>query len=1042
MRNIYSVLLVSGMLAISGCGGGGGGSSSSSGTVAQKPRPGKAFRSPLMAQNVNTTYSESGTYHPIVNNQFGQLTFRLADGEPTDVVSVDKYTGSLTILNPGDVRIYVEDNSSVYKTSSDTFTVHIEKSPNFELSASQLTISTLETEAKYLDVRGKQGTLIYDVSSDSAHLIDVDHYTGAITPRGIDGWATVIISDSGNRRYESKTYKATVRIKTVNPGSLEYGKISRPYSEGLTITPQKVSGGDEGIFNYYLSEYHQDSDVLTIDSRTGQMDVKKTGTVVIKVVNKLDESYEQDSRIAYFQVDITKGPRPKLTVNDASFPYSPDHVIKPAANNAKGQVTYRVESDDDAIVIDSNTRLPKIVGVGTTTLVATDNSDTNYEPSTDRFDYIVNEAAHPGLANKTITYVFTEDAQQRQLTPHFEGQKGQLTFSGPTNVVSNKPGKLFIEHAGTTKLTAKDDGGQNYLSAEAELTVTIEKAPHPALQLNGINRTYESNLCINLSEAAINGNKGSLSISLRAGEDNSVVTYDAENKCFKAHKQGTAVFDVVSLASQDYKESAPQALTVVINPADSAISVDEGITAVYSKGQKLKSPDVVGKKGTLAYEIASFAKKDVVDINPNTGELTLLNVGSTAIKVTDSGANGFNQATTTFTVDVTKAELPADLISVTLPEMTFEAGKHFFPEVEGNDDGEFKLGYYTPEYYGPARAVNQTIGDMEIRSAGKYEVRVTVWESRNYNTGRFSVWGTINRAPHPGISAGSQSIDYVPLKEVTLEELPKTHGVRNYSMTNTTFKEDDTYKAASIDENNGLVVLGDFHPLGKSIKYDINITETESKNFLALTETPEAEKELIINPPKPGTSDLDFTLKPLFTIFTSGVNGNSKYKNLEGTSIHFAGIRSVFQPTSEQLRTWGEGVTLVLNVKKSDSDRVSNSVKVYVQRYVGCQDEVNLTVDLEHNPKDMTPRKMDYTGSCYGSYTNQILTFRVIDRESLGEGDWELVTPFVVYRKSVKLFSANNNGGMHLEPSEGRPPYGDEPTHLIEWNRVDLKFTN
>lgn len=1025
MRHVFSVLLISAILSVAGCGGG----DSSPKPASQTTQPEKAYRAPLMAQDVSTPYFESGTYDVIVNNVFGKLEYRLVEGEPTDVASVDKNTGDLTLLNPGDVRIIVEDTSPDYQTSSDIFTVHVEKGTNFGLFATTKSISTLEQKAQFLSVHGNKGTLAFEVAPESAHLIDIDSQTGEITPLGIAGQATIIVTDSGNRRYKPASFDAYVIVKAVNPEELDYADLSVAFSDGLTLTPQQLGGGDAGTYRFALAEYNEDSDVLTVDEATGRMYVHKVGSVMIKVTNELDPSYTQQSRYDYFKVEVKQADRPALVVSNASFVYEPNRIIEPAVNNVKGSVTYSVESGDDVVAIDSNTRLPKITGVGSATLVAYDDGNGNYLPSTARFEYSVAKAPHPGLSDLSITHTFTTNEQLRKLTPQMKGQKGSLTFSGSTDVVSIQPGSLVTEHAGTALLTAEDDGGDYYLPQTAKLTVNIQKAPHPAFLVEEIAQTYSSNLCV---KPIISGNNGPLVISLREDEDTSVASYDAGNGCFKIHKHGSVVFDVVSSESADYLASVSQELPVIITAADSTIKVEAGIKAVFAKGQPLLAPpEVVGKKGTLSYRLAPSTKvMDVVQVNSQSGQMTVLNAGSTMVEVTDSGGDGYQPATTTFSVNITKAENP---IAVAYPEVPFQYGKAVMPSVS-DAQGDISYSLHNSAY-DVAKLLDASTGKLEVHSAGNYRVSVIAKSTRNYLGRQVVVDGQVLQAPHPGIVTEAESFSFVPLKPVTLQ-LPAALGERSFSVDTTS--ENDKIAFASIDPNNGQLSMLNYDPRGGEVWLDVDITEAESNNYLALPASPAPEKRVIIQQPEAGQSDKDFTLAPLFSIFSSGTNNNNKYLNLQGTTVHFAGVYGVVQPTQDDLESWGDGMTLLLQVKPKGSDDPlqRKGIRVYVQRYVGCAYEVN-----EKDLAQVTPSQWSSTNYCYGSNTNRIVTFRVIDGEALGEGEWELLTPFVMYQKSETPFSTSDGGGAHVAKGSFHPG-GSEPTQLIEWNLIDLKLSN
>ncbi|KXI21952.1 cadherin repeat domain-containing protein [Photobacterium sanguinicancri] len=267
MKKIYLALCISASLVLTGCGG--GESSSENSSSVQAPAKKKAARDPLMAQDVNMTYYDNGQYQPIVNNTFGDLSYRLADGEPSDVVMINKQTGVISFLNPGDVTIVVEDTSSVYQTSTDTFTVHIEQATNSDLHANYQTLSTLSNKKTRLHVDGQRGPLTYSVAPESQHLLTIDSVTGEMEPLGDEGYAEVIIYDEGNRRYLPTSTRVNISIKAVKPGELKFANIETLFTKKLVIQPQKISDSNEGTLHYALASQDKNSKVLTINRQQG-----------------------------------------------------------------------------------------------------------------------------------------------------------------------------------------------------------------------------------------------------------------------------------------------------------------------------------------------------------------------------------------------------------------------------------------------------------------------------------------------------------------------------------------------------------------------------------------------------------------------------------------------------------------------------------------------------------------------------------------------------------------------------------------------------
>lgn len=1030
MKYLFVTLLIGIMLSVSGCGG--GGDSSSSNSTTQKAKNEKVYREPLKANDIDIEYSDLAKSHSSVLNAYGTLSYRLADGEAKDIVSVEQNTGLLTILNPGDVRIIVEDTSPVYQSSFATFTVHIEKGTNYNLSASRTTISALDTDEKNLShyVRGNQGSLTFELAPESSNLLAINSQTGEFTHYGIPGTARVIVTDNGNHRYQPKFVEFEVVIKAVNPDILEYENLSRDYSEHMSLSPKKVSGDDTGTFTFKLAEGYEDSDVITVDARTGYMAIHKTGHVMVEVTNELGSGYTDDQRKAYFEVEILKANRPDLAVSSGNFIYQPNHIIQPAINNMKGLVTYRVESGDDVITIDSNTHLPKIIGVGIAILVANDDGNGNYKPSSVRFTYDVQKASRPKLVDLTINRTFSDDKQLLTIVPVMEGQKGQLTFSRSSNVVSVHGEQLTIEHSGLATLTVTDDGGQYYLPSSATLKVNVAKGEHPQFEVKDIAKIYSPKLCIPVAEANISGNKGMLSITPQTDSDKTIATYEADQKCFNVYKHGVAKFDVVSLESDDFLKSAPYELSLVITAADSTLFVDKGVDAVFSQGQPTIAPPAVhGKKGELSYRLSPETRyQDVVEVDSHTGEMTILNVGKTTVEVSDSGGDGYKPAMTTFSVRITQADNP---LSVIYPEVSYQRGQAITPSVENSEtEISYKLAYSPYDVVG---MVSANTGQLEIHSAGEYKIRVAAKNSRNYKSKVLFVESRVNKAEHPGIVTEPESFEFVPMEEITLA-LPTPLGKRSFKVRNSSSR--DKHEYVSINPNNGETTLLNYNFYSDEVLLNVFITEEESRHHLALESSSTPTKQIRIIPPQAGKSTEDIELEPPFKIVDSNLHKNPRFDDLEATQMNFAGVDDVKAPTDEERAKYGEGVNLYIFMKKVGSDQVNRGdlVKVYAQRYEGCPEKVNdSTLD------NIAPVAMDSYHFCVGVPGNRIMKYTVIDDSRLGKGDWESAVPFVSYLSSKRPFLPSDDGGHYT--SEDEHSNGDGSVKMIEWNRINLKIS-
>ncbi|MGF1684677.1 hypothetical protein [Photobacterium minamisatsumaniensis] len=1024
LKKLAIIFLSGAVLLTTGCGGG---DSSNPSTGDDKPK--ELERAQLKAEDLNVTYLPEAKFTPKITNQFGKLKFQIAEGESKDIVSVNYRTGLITVLSTGNTRINVEDESDKYKNSSTSFAVNVSKTTNYNLSAQDMVISAIEQEDKFISVQGAKGSLYYEVSDDSFGIVDVDSATGKLTPIQV-GRAEVHITDRGNDLYEETTIKSFINIVAVNPDSLTYADLELEYVEGLVLSPNKLSGGDQGSYYYEFAEDYENSTVVLLNKSTGKMQINHVGVVMIKVTNTLGDSYSDPERIAFFKIEIVPAERPELIITNYREEYSPNKKVEPAVNNAKGPIEYRVIDGHGVIVIDSVTKLPKIVGVGEALLEVIDQQNKNYEPSQVLFLIAVSKAPHPGLNNKTEDHVFSEEAHLREITPQIAGKKGQLSYKGKTGIVDIKGEKLVINQAGTAKLKVTDNGGEYYLSADAELIVNVAKGTHPLFKVGQISETFSSNnLCIPLSKAGISGNYGVLAIELSSGQETGIASFNKEEQCIAVQRAGSVKFDVVSLESTNYLQSSAHTLPVVITEADSSISVEQKFEVKFAKGRPvIPAPSVIGQKGTLSFQIdPKNPVYDVVQVDAKTGDMTILNAGTAIVEVTDSGGNSFKPAKTTFPVKVLPIENP---VSVVYEETDYEQHKQVFATVT---NAESALSFYLENAYNaPVELVDKTSGELKVKKAGTYKLMVTAKKSRNYLESKFDVESSVVKAMHPGITADDEVFYFEPLKEVSLE-LPVAQGERAYAVKN---KSSSDIEFASISPNTGLLTLLNYDPLLSETVLDLHVSEEESNNYQSLA--PSVVKQVMVRAPQKGQSSKDVDLKEDYEVVASTINGNARYRNLTRTSMHFSGVAKVLPATEEERKDWGEGNSLFLIMKPVGNDSVGERkvIRVFVQRYVGCSKDV-----YEENLENIEAKPLDSNSYCIWTETNRFMTYRILNKEDLGAGSWETVTPFVVYQKSEIPFAPTDNGGI-LVDGGGTSIGGGKGSKLIEWNRIELTINN
>lgn len=79
-------------------------------------------------------------------------------------------------------------------------------------------------------------------------------------------------------------------------------------------------------------------------------------------------------------------------------------------------------------------------------------------------------------------------------------------------------------------------------------------------------------------------------------------------------------------------------------------------------------PSILGTVGEVSYRFATDSATDVVSLNRKTGDMRILNAGSTRVIVSDAGNDKFTPGESSFAVTIKQGSNP---VSITYPTLTF-----------------------------------------------------------------------------------------------------------------------------------------------------------------------------------------------------------------------------------------------------------------------------------------------------------------------------------------------------------------------------------
>ena len=546
-------------------------------TVTNAPDSGFAFTTPNPAA---IKYKENGTY---TNNAdggkgTGAVTYAVTDG--TDVATVSKTTGVLSIKKAGTVTVTATRAADdQYAAISASYTLKIELADQADLAfeipspADQvITGKTFRNEAKG---GSGSGEITYSITEgkDCAEIEDAS--SPVVTFKKV-GKVTVKVEKAGDDRYmpASKTYSFTI-VKDTQKTRFETSELTVDYAPSLTVTNPIVGEGGTGAVTY---EIKSGNDAAEIDEY-GTLTIKKASSgVIVQATKAGDDEYE--SNTIQFKLIINKAKQTGFAFEkggDATQTWAPDATYTNAASGGQstGAVTYTAEiskmsSDDPCAVFDSDTATVTMNGGGTVTVKAVKAGDDCYKPAEAEYTLTIEKANQQGFKFKEgIASQYTYNDNNNEIALGTEGGNGEgdVTYSvtyGP-DVLSVSGSTAKILKSGDAKITAHKAATDQYFEAAAALNVTVKKAnqiisfkDHETSTIIYGNEFQNEAVPVVVDNAPDGkGYASGTEITYSVSEGKDIVSVDKDGKLtFKNNKTGKIVIEAFKEGDECYNDTA------------------------------------------------------------------------------------------------------------------------------------------------------------------------------------------------------------------------------------------------------------------------------------------------------------------------------------------------------------------------------------------------------------------------------------------------------------------------------------------------------
>ncbi|MBC8656748.1 cadherin repeat domain-containing protein [Vibrio parahaemolyticus] len=1018
MNRNYYLLFLAALLV--GCGGGGDSKPNNTKTpttITKQSRP------QLKVEDTVLKFEGVGTVTEAkLSNVHGSVSYEVIDSNPPNVVKIND-SGILQILRPGTATILATDSSSAYESSEARFSVTVERGINTELSVSDLNFNAIESEGKALTVRGQKGELSYEVESGH-NLIRVDE-NGSVYSLGSVGQASMLITDSGNEFYLPKQVRATVKLHAVAPGQLKFALLEDEYRKGLTLEPVRLDKAQTQRISYKIINSVPDSKVAELlDPETGLLLVHNVGRLTVEATATYSDAFLDKQQTAQFFVDVKQGKRQEISAADIVTTYEEGGRIFPKVTNAYGDYELRIIRGEDVVAKTENGEALLIKGVGAAEVEIYEHDMRNYPASKTRFDLEVNRAPHPVIKDIEMPLTYQPNLS---IPLAFKGQKGNVNLvSSLPNGLRMTDGKLEVVTAGEYDLKFEDDGGEFYQPIQFNVVIKVAKAEGQPMATHDYDVVYSNKYSFDLHRDF--GLSADEQIEIVDNTAPDVVGGFSEGR-LHVYKAGKATLTVRRKESANYTVGPDQKVYVTILSAPSRIEVQSDVEEIWKVDQTFLAPEISGVVGELTYRFEDNAATDVVSLNNQTGAMQILNAGSTKIIVSDAGDDKVNPGESSFLVTIKPGANP---VSIDYPTVDFSAGTIISPVMSG---GTAKASYRLINQKDPVvELVSPDTGRLKILHAGTYQVEVTL-TGRNYKAKTIVVNGTINKAKHPGLSTSTMKVEFEPFKKVKLD-FGTPIGKRSYQISGST-----TNGVASLDVDKEELTLLDLPPINKRW-ISLDVSEGESRDY---EELESKNVQVFISFADKGVADQYELFEKEQTVLISTLN-KLEFSNLEESEFGLMNVRSVREPTDEELKLYGKGkvAKLIFKPVGNDDPTLIKAAWVHVARFDGCTSEL-----FEDDLKPFQAIDYDDPGYCTSGSTIRMTRFLIIDDSNMEKVEYELVAPVIIYRRGQREFLPSDKGsfleskpgGFYLEP--GMIHNGNEfgkPRTLYEWSVINMKY--
>ena len=396
------------------------------------------------------------TLVPPSTNSNGAFTYTSSN---TDVATV---AGNLVTIIGAGISTITAEQASTSNYTSETITATLQVSPNLPVITNFSIPSKTFGDAPFtLAPPSSNSTGAFTYTSLNSLIATVAG--NVVTIVGV-GNATIIATQASSANYVSGTITAQIVVTKSSSTLTNFSVTAKKFGDAaFTLVPP--TSNSNAIFTYTSSNFSVATIVKNVVTING------IGDATITAVQASSVNYTSGTISTTFTVSqatpvLTNFSFPAKTVGASNF------ALVPPTTNSDGYFSYT--SSDHAVATIDDDDIVTIVGVGSTTITATQSGTTNFESGTITATLQVNRISAV-LTNFSVGSKTFGDASFN-LVPPTTNSDGLITYtSSDPNVATIDGSTVTIVGSGNTTIIATQESTADYGSGTVSTLFQVNK---------------------------------------------------------------------------------------------------------------------------------------------------------------------------------------------------------------------------------------------------------------------------------------------------------------------------------------------------------------------------------------------------------------------------------------------------------------------------------------------------------------------------------------------------------------------------------------